>query len=53
MNDDIRMLWCELAVKDFAESDEWKEKRLKLKTEETNILKNINIMTGMSKKLNE
>jgi GTP-binding protein EngB required for normal cell division len=53
LNDDIRMLWSELAVKDFAESDEWKEKRLKLKTEETHILKNINIMTGMSKKLNE
>jgi GTPase SAR1 family protein len=48
LNDDIRMLWSELAVKDFAESDEWKEKRLKLKMEETKIKCNIDKINMLS-----
>ena len=52
LKDMVRCLWSELTIEDFAESDDWKEKRLKLKTEEENIKNNIDKMTILSEKLN-
>jgi hypothetical protein len=47
-NNIYNMCPLELTFEDFDESDEWKEKRLKLKTEETNIKYNIDKINMLS-----
>ena len=51
MSDNIANL-DELTFEDFTESDEWKQKRLKLETERNDIKSNIDRITILSQKLN-